>query len=67
MSNSSYPPYEKIPKDIELHRPKRIAFAHDLVAEGESEDGSNFIASEPDEPDSKTGKDIRAKIIATES
>ena len=58
--------YESVPNNIELYRPKRLAFAHDIDAEDDSEDGRDVIA-ESDEPDSKMGKDIKTKVIATGS
>jgi hypothetical protein len=58
--------YESIPNNIGLHRPKRIAFAHDINAEDDSEDG-NVITGESGDPDSKIGKDVRTKVIASES
>lgn len=58
--------YESISSDIKLHRPKRLAFAHDIHAEDDSEDGREVIV-ESDDPDSKTGKDVKTKVVATGS
>lgn len=58
--------YESIPNNIELCRPKRIAFAHDINAEDDSEDGHNVVG-ESDDLDSKTGKDVKTKVVASES
>ncbi len=59
--------YKSLPNDIDIHRPKRLAFAREIHGDADviSEDGRETVAGEAEDPDSKTGKDVYTKVVAT--
>ncbi|KAE8444737.1 hypothetical protein EG329_014297 [Mollisiaceae sp. DMI_Dod_QoI] len=59
--------YKSLPNDIDIHRPKRLAFAREIHGDADaiSEDGRETVAGESEDPNSKTGKDVYTKVVAT--